>query len=158
MIALVLLLILALIVFMTTGGQSDWKVYGTMGCGWTVKQLDNMKSNGVSHTFINCENGACPGMEAFPTLVHKNGERHVGFKDMGPASIRPPPSAGAEGGWTVYGTMGCGWTRKQLEYMKNNNIPHTFIDCEKGGCPAAMKAFPTLVHPNGEEIVGFKEV
>ena len=20
--------------------------------------------------------------------------------------------------WTVYGTMGCGWTRKQLEYMK----------------------------------------
>ena len=20
--------------------------------------------------------------------------------------------------WTIYGTMGCGWTRKQLDYMK----------------------------------------
>jgi len=26
-----------------------------------------------------------------------------------------PPKDGKK--WTVYGTMGCGWTRKQLEYM-----------------------------------------
>ena len=59
--------------------------------------------------------------------------------------------------WTVYGTMGCGWTRKQLEYMKKNGKPHTFVDCDKEGCNG-MDAFPTLVSPEGEKIVGFKEV
>ena len=59
--------------------------------------------------------------------------------------------------WTIYGTMGCGWTRKQLEYMKNQNIPHTFIDCDEESC-AGMDAFPTLVNPNGKQIVGYNEV
>ncbi|AET43592.1 hypothetical protein MPWG_00103 [Micromonas pusilla virus PL1] len=59
--------------------------------------------------------------------------------------------------WTVYGTMGCGWTRKQLEYMKNQNIPHTFIDCDEESC-AGMDAFPTLVDPNGKQLVGYNEV
>ena len=60
-------------------------------------------------------------------------------------------------GWTVYGTMGCGWTRKQLEYMKKNGKSHTFVDCDKGGCDG-MDAFPTLKHPNGEIIVGYNEI
>src|SRR6056300_1864841 len=60
------------------------------------------------------------------------------------------------GKWTVYGTMGCGWTRKQLEYMKKNGKAHTFVDCDKEGCND-MKAFPTLKHPNGEVTVGYKE-
>ena len=38
------------------------------------------------------------------------------------------------GKWTVYGTMGCGWTRKQLKHMKDNNISHEFIDCDKKDC------------------------
>jgi hypothetical protein len=59
--------------------------------------------------------------------------------------------------WTVYGTMGCGWTRKQLEYMKNNGKAHTFVDCDKEECKG-MKAFPTLKHPNDEQTVGYKEV
>lgn len=59
--------------------------------------------------------------------------------------------------WTVYGTMGCGWTRKQLDYMKKNGKDHTFVDCDKGDCQG-MKAFPTLKHPNGETTVGYKEV
>ena len=59
--------------------------------------------------------------------------------------------------WTVYGTMGCGWTRKQLEYMNKKNIPHTFIDCDKESC-AGMDAFPTLVDPNGKQLVGYNEV
>ncbi len=33
-------------------------------------------------------------------------------------------SSGGGKGWTVYGTMGCGWTRKQLEYMKKM-VSHT---------------------------------
>ena len=59
--------------------------------------------------------------------------------------------------WIVYGTMGCGWTRKQLDYMKKNGKPHRFVDCEKGGC-SGMQAFPTLVSPNGEKIVGYSEI
>lgn len=59
--------------------------------------------------------------------------------------------------WTVFGTMGCGWTRKQLDYMKKNGKAHTFVDCDKGGCDG-MDAFPTLKHPNGETTVGYKEV
>lgn len=73
------------------------------------------------------------------------------LKNMGGA----PPKKGNE--WTVYGTMGCGWTRKQLEYMKTKGISHVFVDCDKGGCDG-MDAFPTMVHSKGEKIVGFKEV
>ena len=65
------------------------------------------------------------------------------------------PSGDAE--WTVYGTMGCGWTRKQLDYMKKAGKPFRFVDCEKEGC-SGMNAFPTLVHSSGEKIVGYKEV
>ena len=66
-------------------------------------------------------------------------------------------SSGDTKKWTVFGTMGCGWTRKQLDYMKKNGKPHTFVDCDKGGCDG-MDAFPTLKGPNGEEIVGYSEV
>ena len=68
---------------------------------------------------------------------------------------RAPPKDGKK--LTVYGTMGCGWTRKQLEYMNKKNIPHTFIDCDKESC-AGMDAFPTLVDPNGKQLVGYNEV
>ena len=68
-------------------------------------------------------------------------------------------SASASNGeqWTVYGTMGCGWTRKQLDYMKKNGKPYRFVDCDKKGCPG-MEAFPTLVSPNGKQIVGYSEI
>ena len=59
--------------------------------------------------------------------------------------------------WTVYGTMGCGWTRKQLEYMDYKGIPYTFVDCDEGTC-GDMEAFPTLVGPDGAKTVGFKQV
>ena len=66
-------------------------------------------------------------------------------------------TSSTSGKWTVYGTMGCGWTRKQLEYMKKAGKPHTFVDCDKGGCDG-MNAFPTLEGPNSEKIVGYTEV
>jgi hypothetical protein len=59
--------------------------------------------------------------------------------------------------WTVYGTKGCGWTVKQLDYMKKAGKPHVFVDCDKDECKG-MKAFPTLVSPEGEKTVGYKEV
>lgn len=73
-------------------------------------------------------------------------------------TMRGGPKKSVSGGeWTVYGTMGCGWTVKQLEYMKKNGTPFTFVDCKKGGCDG-IKSFPTLVSPTGEKIVGFSKI
>ena len=59
--------------------------------------------------------------------------------------------------WTIYGTMGCGWTRKQLDYMKEAGKPFKFVDCDKGGC-SDFEAFPTLVSPDGKQHIGYNEV
>jgi hypothetical protein len=61
------------------------------------------------------------------------------------------------GAWTVYGTTWCGWTTKQLEYLKKKSIDHKFVDCEKGKCDG-IDAFPVIESPNGERITGYKEV
>jgi hypothetical protein len=65
-------------------------------------------------------------------------------------------AAPASGSWTVYGTNGCGWTRKQLAVMDSKKIPHTFVDCDKEDCKGAS-AFPTLVDSAGNKTVGFKD-
>jgi hypothetical protein len=70
---------------------------------------------------------------------------------------KAPPAVAGGKKWTIYGTKGCGWTVKQLDYMKKAGKPHVFVDCEKGGCDG-MTAFPTLKGPNGEKIVGYNEV
>jgi len=90
MIAFIVLLIINFMIFMSMNGSAapgkkskgDWTVYGTMGCGWTRKQLDHMKSKGISHTFVDCDKGGCDGMEAFPTLKSPQGETTVGFKEV----------------------------------------------------------------------------
>tara|TARA_B100000767_G_scaffold222423_2_gene211115 strand:+ start:2647 stop:2919 length:273 start_codon:yes stop_codon:yes gene_type:complete len=69
---------------------------------------------------------------------------------------RKTSSGGGGGGYTVYGTMGCGWTRKQLDYFKDAGMSFTFVDCDSEDCPE-MDAFPTTVDASGEETVGFKE-
>jgi hypothetical protein len=66
----------------------------------------------------------------------------------------PKEMGGAK--YTIYGTMGCGWTRKQLEYMEKSGKPFTFVDCDKGEC-AGMTAFPTTVDPSGKKTVGYKQ-
>lgn len=64
------------------------------------------------------------------------------------------PSGAAQ--WTVYGTNGCGWTRKQLAVMDSKKVPYKFVDCDKEDCKGA-EAFPTLLDPSGKKTVGFKE-
>lgn len=64
-----------------------------------------------------------------------------------------PPGSSAD--YIVYGTMGCGWTRKQLDVMKKKNISYEFVDCSNGACPSDVKAFPTLKHPDGKITTGF---
>jgi hypothetical protein len=64
--------------------------------------------------------------------------------------------AAAPGDYVVYGTMGCGWTRKQLDVMKEKNISYEFVDCsKKGTCPPGVKAYPTIKHPDGKMTTGF---
>ncbi len=53
------------------------------------------------------------------------------------------------GQMTVYGTATCPWCKKQVDYLKSNEIPFTFVDCVTEECPDTVKAFPTTV------IVGF---
>jgi len=77
-------------------------------------------------------------------------------------SLYKKPSAsssntGKGGDWTVYGTMGCGWTRKQLETLKSKNIKYTFVDCDSQEC-AGMSAFPVNILPDGTQKIGFTEV
>ena len=64
------------------GSGNGWKIYGTMGCGWTRKQIDHMKKAGKPFTFIDCDKGNCDGVDAFPTLVSPSGEKHVGYKEV----------------------------------------------------------------------------
>ena len=59
--------------------------------------------------------------------------------------------------WTVYGTMNCGWTRKQLEYMKNKGKNVKFIDCSSQKC-AGINGYPTIIHPDGRQTAGYVEV
>ena len=59
--------------------------------------------------------------------------------------------------WTVYGTNSCGWTRKQIDHMKTNGIPYTYIECDKKDC-GEIKSYPTLKNSNGKVIVGFNKI
>ena len=68
-----------------------------------------------------------------------------------------PAKSAADGEWTIYGSMGCGWTPKQLDYMKSSGKPFTFVDCDSEDCPG-VEGFPTMTSPDGERVVGFKEV
>jgi len=63
-------------------------------------------------------------------------------------------SGPTKGTWTVYGTTGCGWTRKQLAVMDEQKVPYTFVNCDNEDCKGAT-AFPTLVDPSGHKTVGF---
>jgi hypothetical protein len=67
---------------------------------------------------------------------------------------------GVSGGtYVVYGTMGCGWTRKQLDVMKAKGIAHEFVDCsKKGACPEGVNAYPTIKHPDGKMTTGFNNL
>ena len=56
--------------------------------------------------------------------------------------------------YTIYGTMGCGWTRKQLNHMREKKLPHRFVDCSKESCPK-FDGFPAIKHPNGNTTIGY---
>lgn len=55
---------------------------------------------------------------------------------------------------TVYGTMSCGWTRKQLEHFDNMGVAYKFVDCKTSNC-GNFGGYPTTITPGGEKMVGF---
>jgi hypothetical protein len=65
--------------------------------------------------------------------------------------LNKPSSTGS---WTVYGTDGCGWTRKQLKELDDKKISYTYVNCETEDC-GDITAFPTLKSADGTVKVGF---
>lgn len=76
-----LILVVAIIIYYYTSYSSQEKlsgnntkkytVYGSMNCGWTTKQLDEIKKNGHEHMveFVDCDKNQdkCQNVEGFPT-------------------------------------------------------------------------------------------
>lgn len=45
-------------------------VYGSPSCGWTKKQLDDLKTKGTSYKFVDCAQEKCPDfVSGFPTTI-----------------------------------------------------------------------------------------
>ena len=51
--------------------------------------------------------------------------------------------------WKVYGKETCGWTTKQLEFLKEKGIQYKYIECDKEQCPSEVKGYPYNVLPDG---------
>ena len=66
-------------------------------------------------------------------------------------------SGGAAAELTVYGTNGCGWTRKQLAHLDKKGISYNYVECDKEDC-GGISAFPTMKLANGDVVEGFKEL
>ena len=62
-----------------------------------------------------------------------------------------------ENAWIVYGTMSCGWTRKQIDELKSKNVKYEFVDCSNDGACGDIHAFPTNKKPDGTMVTGFIE-
>jgi hypothetical protein len=54
---------------------------------------------------------------------------------------------------TIYGSMGCPYTVKQVEKYPDAE----FVDCASGKCPEWVKGFPTTKMPDGSTVVGFSD-
>ena len=68
-------------------------------------------------------------------------------------------SAYENGEYKVYGTNSCGWTTRQLKYLKDKKITHKYINCEndRASCKG-VNGFPTIEHPDGKQTVGYMEI
>jgi hypothetical protein len=73
-------------------------------------------------------------------------KKTTGGGDSAPAAAAPVADKP-----TIYGSLGCPYTVKQMEKYKD----HEFVDCSSGGCPSFVTAYPTTKWPNGKIEVGF---
>jgi len=77
---LAVLAVIVVIILLQPMNSGLVKVYGSMDCPWTVKQLNNL--DGRSE-FFDCKAYKCPDfVQGFPTSV-KDGKVYVGYqKDL----------------------------------------------------------------------------
>ena len=74
----VVLAMLVLWILLQSGPKKNVKVYGSMECPWTVKQLNNLQGRGE---FFDCKNFQCPDfVQGFPTS-EKDGQVYVGYRE-----------------------------------------------------------------------------
>ncbi len=60
-------------------------IYGTPGCGWTSKQIEDFKRKHIQFDFVDCNKETCPTIvKAFPTVTGYPGETDswVGYKKI----------------------------------------------------------------------------
>jgi hypothetical protein len=58
------------------GGSKKPIIYGSMGCPYTVKQVEKYPD----HEFVDCTGGKCPSfVTAYPTTKWPDGRVEVGF-------------------------------------------------------------------------------
>lgn len=59
--------------------------------------------------------------------------------------------------FTVYGTSWCGYTKKQRKHLdsKYGKGSHVYVDCDKGGCPPEVTAYPVTELASGKRVTGF---
>jgi len=63
-------------------------VYGTYGCGWTVRWLDALKENNVDFKFVDCNETACPAVSGYPHTKVEGKEDIVGFDQSRIADLK----------------------------------------------------------------------
>ena len=74
----------------------------------------------------------------------------------GPSSTTAPATATGGAKWTVYGSLGCGWTTKQLEFMKKRMASRTrssIVIRPSANTRRTRRSCPL----SGEEHVGYRE-
>jgi hypothetical protein len=58
------------------GGSGKPIIYGSMGCPYTVKQIEKYPD----HEFVDCTSGKCPSfVTAYPTTKWPDGRIEIGF-------------------------------------------------------------------------------
>ena len=81
---IILLIILSLYLYKKNNenfqNNDIYKVYGSLGCPWTVKQIKYFEENNKNFKFVDCDKENCDSIEGYPvTMV--NGERYEGYND-----------------------------------------------------------------------------
>ena len=69
--------------FKHSGTSGKHKVYGSMGCPYTVKQLEHLDANDTPYDFVDCDTMGCPAeVDGYPTtILFPSGETVSGFSD-----------------------------------------------------------------------------
>lgn len=75
----------------------------------------------------------------------------IGFKWWKSSSSSKQKPSKKDDTPTIYGSMGCPYTVKQMEKYPN----HIFVDCTSEKCPEFVTAYPTTKWPDGKIEVGF---